>query len=291
MSRGALSAERGLTVRRALFILLAAALPLAAMAQAEQTVEVCDGVSLALVEIPAGEFTMGAPEDESPLDGDEGPASVVKIESAFLLGKFEITNQQYACFDAEHESGWMDTHGKDRVGPGVAINAPEMPVVRVSWERANEFCEWLGERLGKTFRLPTEAEWEYSCRAGTDGAFSFGDEASIAEHANSADQNLGRLKPWTVRDNSKNDGHVASAPVGTYAANAFGLHDMHGNVCEWTQTTYAPYPHAGADGDGPKVVRGGSWDDLPRRCRSAFRLSYVPFMAVYNVGFRVVVEK
>jgi formylglycine-generating enzyme required for sulfatase activity len=266
------------------------------LGQTERTVDLGGGVSLVLVQVPAGEFTMGAPEGESPLDPDEQPTARLRIERPFWLGKFEVTNQQYACFDPAHNTGWIDTHGKDRVGPGVPMNGPNQPVARISCLDAARFCKWLGEQVGGTCRLPTEAEWEYACRAGTNTPFSGGDGADLAKFANFADASLGGLKPWAIRDNTQNDGAATSCDVGRYQPNLWGLHGMHGNVCEWTASAYRPYPYDPKDGreqsgEGDKrVVRGGSWDDVPRRCRSAFRLSYEPTQPVYNVGFRVVIE-
>jgi len=275
--------------------LLLLALP--ALGQTERVVDLGEGVSLTLVAVPAGEFTMGAPPDESPLDPDESPPFGFRIARGFELGKFEVTNAQYARFDAAHETGWIDTHGKDRVGPGWPMNGPNQPVARVTGLEAEAFCRWLGERLGRVCRLPTEAEWEYACRAGTQTPFSCGDGADLERFANFADANLGVIKPWSVRDNDRNDGAPTSCEVGRYQPNPWGLHDMHGNVAEWTASAYRPYPHDA--GDGPeqpdatdeRVVRGGSWDDLPRRCRSAFRLSYQAAQPVYNVGLRVLVEE
>jgi formylglycine-generating enzyme required for sulfatase activity len=274
--------------------LLLFALP--TLAQTERAVDLGSGISLTLVQVPAGEFTMGAPQGESPLDPDEQPTARVRIAKALWLGKLEVTNQQYALFDPAHNTGWIDTHGKDRVGPGVPMNGPNQPVARISCLDAERFCKWLSEKIGGTCRLPTEAEWEYVCRAGTSTPFSCGDGADLAKFANFADANLGNLKPWAIRDNTQNDGAVASCGVGRYQPNPWGLCDMHGNVCEWTASAYRPYPYDPQDGrERPgaadeRAVRGGSWDDLPRRCRSAFRLSYQPTQPVYNVGFRVVVE-
>ena len=275
-----------------------AAVPLSAplLAQAEHTVDLGDGIALTLVAVPAGEFTMGAPADESPLDPDESPPFSVRIEKPFEIGKLEITNAQYALFDPAHNTGWIDTHGKDRVGPGVPMNGPNQPVARISCLDAERFCRWLGGKLGRVCRLPTEAEWEYACRAGTQTPFSCGDGAGLEQFANLADANLGGLKPWAIRDDSRNDGAATSCDVGRYQPNPWGLCDMHGNVCEWTASAYRPYPYDPQDGrqqpgaTEERTVRGGSWDDLPRRCRSAFRLSYEPTQPVYNVGFRVVVE-
>jgi len=164
-------------------------------------------------------------------------------------------------------------------------------VIRVSWFEAKEFCAWLGEQTGLAFRLPTEPEWEYACRCGTDTPFHCAD-ADLEQFANFADASLRSIKPWALRDSERNDGASISAGVGKYLPNAWGLHDMHGNVAEWCESAYAPYPlpEAGAESDpnAPRAVRGGSWDDRPRRVRSAFRLSYAPDFRVYNVGFRVV---
>jgi formylglycine-generating enzyme required for sulfatase activity len=239
---------------------------------------------------------MGAPEGESPLDGDEQPQMQVILGRAFWLGKCEVTNQQYARLDPHHDTGWMDTHGKDRVGPGVPINGPLQPVTRVSCLDAERFCRWLSDKTAVSCRLPTEAEWEHACRAGTQTPFWCA-ENELAQCANTADASLGQLKPWALRDNSRSDGAVCSANVGSYRPNPWGLMDMHGNVFEWTASSYRPYPYDAADGreqpraEEERVVRGGSWDDMPRRCRSAFRLSYDPTQPVYNVGFRVLVEE
>ena len=263
---------------------------------AEREVTIAEGTTLNLVLIPPGEFVMGAPDEESVLDPDESPPSGVRIEKPFWLGKLEVTNQQYHCFDPEHESGWIDTHGKDRVGPGRPLNEDAQPVCRISWLDAQAFCAWLGARVGATCRLPTEAEWEYACRAGTGAPWHCGVEEELPKHANFADAGLGSLKPWAVRDNRYNDGAIASGAVGSYQPNAWALHDMHGNVCEWCASAYHPYPYDAGDGrenqsgDEPRTVRGGSWDDTPRRVRSAFRLKYDPTLGGYNVGFRVLVE-
>jgi formylglycine-generating enzyme required for sulfatase activity len=162
--------------------------------------------------------------------------------------------------------------------------------------------------------LPTEAQWEWACRAGAASPFSFGDlNTDFSKFANLADAKLSEFasNPYTVdeplkdpskyddwlpKDSRFNDGALLSVAPGRYQANRWGLFDMHGNVAEWTRTTYRPYPYSSADGreegdpGGRKVVRGGSWRDEPKRSTSGFRLSYLPFQGVYNVGFRVVCE-
>jgi formylglycine-generating enzyme required for sulfatase activity len=152
--------------------------------------------------------------------------------------------------------------------------------------------------------LPTEAQWEWACRAGTTSPFSFGDfSTDFSPFGNMGDASLRRLadEGWrpkspdlVVRDNRFNDGELVSVEIGGYASNLWGLHDMHGNVAEWTRTTWQPYPYVDSSripaSKGQKVVRGGSWRDRPQLCRSGSRLAYQPWQKVFNVGFRVVVE-
>ena len=257
---------------------------------AQRTVDLPGGGSLTLVLVPAGEFIMGAPAGQSPLDPDESPAFRMRIARPLWVGRCEITNQQLRLFQPQHDSRTIDTHWKDRVGPGPSLNGENQPAVRLSWFAARDFCAWLSKCTGQPFRLPTEAEWEYACRAGTDTPWIC-PAHDLARYANFADASLGSLKPWALRDASQNDGVAASADVGRYQPNAWGLCDMHGNVAEWCDSVYQPYPLAGrAPAEGEQVVRGGSWDDRPRRVRSAFRQSYPPDYCVYNVGFRVVCE-
>jgi formylglycine-generating enzyme required for sulfatase activity len=258
----------------------------------ERTLELPGGGMLTLVLIPAGEFVMGASADESRLDPDESPPFRVAIARPFWLGKCEVTNAQFRLFRPTHDSRAIDTNWKDRVGPGPSLNAEQQPAVRLSWFAARDFCAWLGRATGLTCRLPDETEWEYACRAGTNTTWVCA-EAELARVANFADASLRALKPWALRDDSQRDGAAASADVGRYEPNAWGLHDMHGNVAEWCGSDYGPYPLVAArpaSDTAPKAVRGGSWDDRPRRVRSAFRQSYPPDYAVYNVGFRVVCE-
>ena len=231
-------------------------------------------------------------------EADESPATRVKIDRPFWLGTFEITNRQYAAFDPSHDSGVELRHAMQFGVRGWPLDAPHQPVVRVSWHRAMAFCRWLSHKTGRRFTLPTEAQWEYACRSGTATAFSFGGlDADFSKHANLADVRLRdavahpyhkaivplanptEYDDWIPRDNRFNDGQLVSAPIGKYAPNAWGLHDMHGNVAEWTGTAY--------DRAAERVVRGGSWRDRPHRCRSAFRLSYRPYQRIYNVGFRI----
>jgi formylglycine-generating enzyme required for sulfatase activity len=277
---------------------------------AECEVDLGNGAALKLVLIPPGEFVMGDGGGEV----DERPLTRVRIAKAFWMGKLEITNRQYALFDAAHDSHVISKQAYQFGVHGFPVNEPEQPVVRVSWERAMEFCRWLSKRSGKQFSLPTEAQWEYACRAGTGTPLFYGDvNTDFSKFANVADAKLKEFatNPYTVfeplknpskyddyipKDTRFNDGGLVTVKAGSYKPNAWGLHDMHGNAAEWTRTTYKPYPYDAADGrdngdgTGKKVVRGGSWRDRPAFCRSAFREAYKPWQRVYDVGFRVMCE-
>jgi len=262
-------------------------------------VQLNDDVELALALIPSGEFIMGW---DNGRFSDEQPASRTTIERPFYLGATEITNAQYACFDSSHDSAYVSMTNKDHSRRGHPINGPDQPVVRITWEKAEGFCKWLSSRLGRRFRLPTEAEWEWACRAGTDTPFYYGDgDADFGPFCNLADRSLEQLAlrdspKWHPRDNRFNDGAMVTDNVGRYQSNAWGLLDMHGNAAEWTGSAYRPYPYDHGDGrddpqaEGAKVVRGGSWYDRPHRATSSFRLNYPAWQRVYNVGFRVVME-
>ncbi len=279
----------------------------AAGPKATRAIELGSGVTMTLVLVPAGEFDMGDPRG----DGDERPLSRVRIDEPFWIGRTEITNRQYSVFDPAHDSRYIDQHWKDHTTPGYPANKPEQPAIRVSWQRAVAFCRWLSKKTGKPFALPTEAEWEYACRAGSAKPFFFGGAgADYAKVANMGDVSLRRMavrgvnpKPlanpsandaYLPMDAAVNDGQTIVCEVGKYLPNAWGLHDMHGNVAEWTLSAYQPYPYRADDGrnqataDGLKVARGGSWRERAMRCRAAFRLGYHPWQPAYNVGFRVV---
>ena len=276
----------------------------AAGARSERTMDLGD-VKLHLVLVPAGQFVMGSADGPD----DERPTAAVKIDKPYWIGKFEVTNEQFAQFDPAHDSRVISVFGKDQNTRGIPVNAPMQPVVRVPWLRAMAFCQWLSERSGERFALPSEAQWEYACRAGAATAMHYGPlETDYSKLANMADAGMSLRAKWHVQDARSKDGVVVSAPVGRYPANAWGIHDMHGNVAEWTSSVYKPYPYQAADGReiGPEqlrsllqkpdaqwptvVVRGGSWYDRAKRCTSSFRLSYPAWQGVYNVGFRVVCE-
>ena len=239
-----------------------------ATAQGEQSISVtyyANTIGMILVLAPPGEFMMG-----SEKGGDaEKPAHRVKIAKPFLIGAYEVTNAQYRRFRPEHSSG---VYGK------ASLNGDGQPVVRVSWLDANAFCKWLSAREKALYRLPTEAEWEYACRAGAAGDFHWGDQPT--------DKGLNFL--------GARDGHEVTAPVGSYPPNAFGLYDTSGNVREWLQSILKPYPYRADDGredlgaPGMRVLRGGSWADGTGQCRSSYRFRMPPETRYFNWGFRVV---
>lgn len=268
-----------------------------------RTVQLHEDVSITLVRIPAGEFVMGDSSGTDPT----APQRRVTIREPFWMSAHEITNKQYQLFDPTHDSRVESKNAYQFGIHGYPVNRPEQPVVRVSWNEAVQFCRWLSERTGLKISLPTEAQWEYACRAGTDTPFSFGTlDDDFSQYANMADakltefasdpytvdrplKNPPRYDDWIPKDSRYNDGALLTVAPGQYRPNAWGLFDMHGNVAEWTRTDAD-----GLSADSPpnksvrKVVRGGSWRDRPYRCTSSFRLAYPPYQRVFNVGFRVI---
>jgi len=293
----------------------------------ERSIDLGQGIKLDLVRIPAGEFLMG----DAAGDADERPVTHVKLQQPFWMGKLEITNEQFALADPRHDSrletgDFLQFSVQER---GYPTNGPRQPVCRVNWHQAMAFCQWLAEKTGQAFTLPTEAQWEWACRAGTSTPLYYGAvETDFAKLANLADRTLrfvdtfgwglpsGAVPPWRPAIESVDDRFKVAAPVGSFAPNPWGLHDMAGNVWEWTRSAYRPYPYDESDGRNsviadcrlliadfnPQseignrkseiaqrlVVRGGSWYCRPHFARSSSRLTYPPWQRVYDVGFRVV---
>ncbi len=268
----------------------------------EIVVDMGQGVSMRFTLIPAGQFVMGS----NSKFYDEGPASLQKIEKPFYMAQFETTNKQYNVFDAKHNSGHLDRHWKDHINPGYPANLPDKSVIRVSWNDAQKFCEYMSKKFGIKFSLPTEAQWEWAARGGSDKDFWFGDVGTnYGMFDNLADYNtikfaVDGIDPQPVvnpsphiayipNDKEVDDDNLIMTEVGQYKPNPFGLYDINGNVSEWTVDNYTETLGGAKVGDN-KTVRGGSWRDRAKWARVTIRRNYEPWQKVYNVGFRVIIE-
>jgi formylglycine-generating enzyme required for sulfatase activity len=246
---------------------------------------VTNSVGMKMIHVPAGKFMMGSRDSAAAVGAksrdagrryaDEHPQHLVSITQGYYIGATEVTQAQ-----------WEAVMGSD---PST-FEGDDLPVEGVSWNDAVEFCEKLSRKEGKTYRLPTEAEWEYACRAGTRTPFHTGetvgtDQANFDGHDVYGNGRKGEYRQTTTK-------------AGSFAPNAFGLYDMHGNVAEWCSDWYdEQYDPArpSVDPKGPptgksRVFRGGSWNDFPSRCRSANRDGDWPVVRKYVIGFRVVAE-
>jgi formylglycine-generating enzyme required for sulfatase activity len=291
------------------------------------TLDCGKGVTMRCVLIPKGRFKMGGTLSaaevtrrfggKQELRKDEHPRETVVISRSFYLGAHEVTRGQFSAFvrdtgyrtDAEKEGSgciWKDRgfwpkQGASWRGAGFA-QTDDHPAVNVSWNDATAFCRWLSRKSHRAVRLPTEAEWEYACRAGTSTVFPWGNDpneghgwANVADTALQAEMGM-LAKKWPGF--TWHDGHAATAPVGRFRANTFGVYDMIGNVREWcgdwySETTYST-PGRTVDPTGPasgkqRVIRGGSWFCVPMDCRCAGRVMGNPNRRAPDLGFRVVV--
>ena len=250
-----------------------------------------NSIGMELIEIPAGKFTMGSPEDEKDRQDIESQVSVT-LTKPFSLGKTEVTQGQWK--ELMSTEPW---DGKDFVKAD-----KDCPATSVSYFDAVEFCDTLTEverKAGKLkadeeYRLPTEAEWEYACRAGTTTAFSFGDESKLNAHAWWGGVDLEAIKKGEIKAGGGNAAREQYAhKVGLKKPNPWGLHDMHGNVAEWCSDWYAGKLAGGIDPVGPnrgsdRVFRCGSWANSPGSCRSARRSILDPLKRNSGgLGFRV----
>jgi formylglycine-generating enzyme required for sulfatase activity len=222
-----------------------------------------------MVELPAGRFTMGSAEG----DADERPQHEVLIPKPVAVGEFEVTFAQWeAC---AVDGGCLKNKSPNDEGWGRASH----PVINVSWNDAKEYLAWLSRKTGKPYRLLSEAEWEYAARAGTSTKYAFGDS----------------IDKQQARFSDGRPGVGQTAEVGSFVPNAWGLHDMHGNVWEWVEDCYVPsYVEAPSDGSArtvpgcsTRVLRGGSWDYDARDLRSAVRYKLPVVYRVDEIGFRV----
>jgi len=258
--------------------------------------------------VPAGQFLMGSPLSEAGRFEDEGPQHTVTLARPFAVSQTPITRAQYelfvrttqrsdasACASMSADGRWISTSGLTWRNPGFD-QAADHPVVCVSWEDARAFAEWLSARSGKTYRLLSEAEFEYVARAGAMTAFPWGaSENNICAHANSFDLTAGRAHPdWPAA--ACDDGYLHTAPVQRFPANAFGIYGATGNVFQWTEDCMVEGGYTNAPTDGSartmegctvRVIRGGSWLNSGRGLRAAMRDRDRQQDRYTNLGFRV----
>jgi formylglycine-generating enzyme required for sulfatase activity len=252
-------------------------------AQAAAPKALVNSVGMSFVLVPAGSFQMGSPDPEPGHRANEGPVHEVVVGNPFYLGVHPVTQGQFLAVTGRNPSRFTPTNG----------GGPDHPVEMVSWDDAVAFCRALGERpeeraAGRKYRLPTEAEWEYACRAGT--ATAFGHGAAFAGGQGNFDA------AYPYGDTPPTPATGRTTPVGRFPASAWGLHDTHGNVWEWCADWYGEGYYRGSplrDPPGPpqgrvKVLRGGSWRNQGRACRAAYRNALAPHQKDSATGFRVV---
>jgi formylglycine-generating enzyme required for sulfatase activity len=259
---------------------------------------ITNSIGMKLVYVPPGKFLMGSPKSEqeqykkdSRLGGDWAAQEIqheVAITKGFYMSVYAVTQEEYEIVTGKNPSWFNATAGgKENVA---GLNTRRLPVETVSWSDATEFCRKLSQKEAKTYRLPTEAEWEYACRAGTKTAFSFGDTISTDQANYNGNAVFGNGQRGVYRERPM--------PVGSFPANAFGLYDMHGNVNQWCQDWYDYNYYRKSPRNGPvnetgsemRVLRSGSWGSYPGICRSAHRSGSTPDYRNNTIGFRVVMS-
>jgi formylglycine-generating enzyme required for sulfatase activity len=237
----------------------------------EMVVHLRNDITMKLVLAPAGKFMMGSPDNEPNRDKDEGPRRTVTVGKPFFVGVTEVTQEQYEAVMEDNPS---------------TFQGPRNPVEEVSWEDAVAFCKELSRLTGRKFHLPTEAQWEYACRAGTQSLYHSGGGLADLKRVGQFASDPANVK--------------STRPVAGLEANAWGLYDMHGNVWEWCSDWYGEGWYAddrqAADPTGPatgseRIIRGGSWSDDPQDCRCAVRECQPPGYTDDDIGFRVVCDE
>jgi formylglycine-generating enzyme required for sulfatase activity len=274
-------------------------------------IELGNNRQISFVQIPAGQYIMGQ------LDGlpDERKRKMVNIDKTFWIAETEITNGQYGIYDPDHDTRYLREDGKDHIVPGYIANHPDQPAARISFQEAEAFCRWLTEKVNKTVtknanqnakqtvKIPTESQWEWAARAGTETPFWFGDrDADFSKYANLAGAEVRETyTTWEngstvhkrrfyapnsifpLRDDRFTDKWVVVDYVKQYEPNEWGLYDVIGNVWEWT------YPESGSTQNGQVIARGGSWKDRPKVVSASARVVYESWQKVMNVGFRPII--
>lgn len=290
---------------------------------------ITNSIGLKLTRIPAGEFLMGAAKDDEVARDDERPQHRVRLANAFYFGVHEVTVGHFRAFvEATGYRTAAETDGKGTSGynsktRGFEYDSPKYswrntgyfqnekhPVVNVNWYDAKAFCEWLSKKESSQYRLPTEAEWEYACRAATVARFVVGnDVAVLAPQANACDESLAMrwdtstvkkygLDPKGIKFLPWDDGHAFTAPVGSYESNSFGLYDMLGNAGEFCSDSYDPTYYRNSEVTNPRgplkqnghVVRGGTFLNGPSLVRATSRVECPDAYRNYVIGFRVVMQ-
>jgi formylglycine-generating enzyme required for sulfatase activity len=250
-----------------------------------------DDLGIEMMLIPAGTFMMGSPDDEIDRASSEGPQHEVSV-AAFFMGKYPITQAQW-----QFVAGLPQVNQELNPNPS-RFKGDKRPVEQVSWYDAVEFCARLSTHTNRDYRLPTEAEWEYACRAGTTTPFHFGETITTDLANYRGTDNKEYNWSGSYGRGPKGEYREETTPVDHFGiTNAFGLCDMHGNVWEWCEDHWhSNYEEAPTDGsawlsddeDARRVLRGGSWLNSPRNCRSATRLNGDPRVAGSDIGFRIV---
>jgi formylglycine-generating enzyme required for sulfatase activity len=292
-------------------------------------VEQTNSIDMELTLIPPGKFVMGTPAWKRPVTEHlrgidyfvkNESAHDVEIQNAFYIGTCEVTIAQWRQFvvatkyKTDAETNGLGGSGYDSSKEGIAKliehdkqyswsgwgfdNHDDHPVVNVSWNDATAFCKWLSKVEGKIYRLPSEAQWEYACRAGTKSLYYYGDDPEMLTKFENVLDSSGFLEfGWSALRTP--DGHALVAPIASFQPNSFGLYDMLGNVSEWCQDSYAEdydlrspstNPREPPKAAASRAVRGGNWFAYPIACRCAFRDRLAPDSCAATLGFRIVRE-
>lgn len=288
--------------------LLLVTLTLSSLRAAELSLDLGEGVTMEFVQIPAGTFQMGSPEDEEGRNKDEGPVHEVTFKKPFYMGKYEVTNAQYRRFQPKHNSKWYEENGTR-----FTLNDDQQPAVFVHWKMTEWFCDWLTEKTDGKFRarLPSEAEWEYAARGGDNRKYPWGNQWPPPKDAgNFADTPIqNKIGIYWATVGNYDDTFPVTAPVGSFPPNPYGLHDLAGNAWEWCEDGWHKN-YEGAPTDGTswepdfiasikrhRPVRGGAWHTFRKSVLRTAHRGNIHFrhdavrrlsQGYDHIGFRVV---